>query len=397
MLNTLSKLYSYFWLFILWFIIGCSANSASLVATPTIAILPPPVIDDESIVQLPPTPKVVLLNDDGSVSELEPSVAPVIAVPTAALVTSNDGMPLPAVTVLETAVPTQSATDIPTMTPTNAPTSTVTLTPTATHTPIPTFTPPALAGTSPNEHYWFYRPIVEGSTNWTDKVYPYGSTRGGELRPHHGVEFNVPSGTDVYAVASGTVVHAGDDKTQKFGPEFNFYGNLVVIQHDTKYRGQNVYTLYAHLSVPLVAQGQRVEARQVIAQSGGTGVADGSHLHFEVRVGANNYASTRNPRLWIYPFDGFGTVAGTIKFRNGAYAEAAPITLTRLDAKSRYYGSTSYEGNTVQRDNQWQENFVIDDVVEGYYQIVVETGTKKIKEELWVHAYNTSFVEIVID
>jgi murein DD-endopeptidase MepM/ murein hydrolase activator NlpD len=70
--------------------------------------------------------------------------------------------------------------------------------------PSATPTPPNLRFTSPDEHYWFWRPIHEGQTNWTDKVYPYGGTRGGTLRPHHGVEFYVPEGTQVLAVADGT-------------------------------------------------------------------------------------------------------------------------------------------------------------------------------------------------
>ncbi|MCA9928967.1 MAG: hypothetical protein KC419_10835, partial [Anaerolineales bacterium] len=80
---------------------------------------------------------------------------------------------------------------VPTMT---VPTETAvspTAVPTATNTPQPTFTPPALPFTSNEEHYWFRRPIPEGGTVWTDKVYPYGSTKGGTLRPHHGVEFYV--------------------------------------------------------------------------------------------------------------------------------------------------------------------------------------------------------------
>jgi murein DD-endopeptidase MepM/ murein hydrolase activator NlpD len=141
-------------------------------------------------------------------------------------------------------------------------------------------------------------------------VYSYGSTRRGTLRPHHGVEFYVPTGTDVIAAADGTVRVAGNDAVFNYGPANNFYGNLVIIEHDARWDNQPVYTLYAHLSEILVSEGQRVLVQQLIGKSGATGVADGPHLHFEVRVGENSYAQTRNPLLWLYPFPDRGVAAG---------------------------------------------------------------------------------------
>jgi murein DD-endopeptidase MepM/ murein hydrolase activator NlpD len=81
-------------------------------------------------------------------------------------------------------------------------------------------------------------PCPRGGVVWTDKVYPYGGTRGGTLRPHHGVEFMVPNGTPMLAAASGTVVVAGNDSVEVYGPQTGFYGNLVVIELDSRYQGQ---------------------------------------------------------------------------------------------------------------------------------------------------------------
>ncbi len=296
---------------------------------------------------------------------------------------------LPAVNELETATP------IPTPTQTSLPTET--LIPTETATPIPTFTPPALPGTSANEHYWFRRPVPEDGVVWTNKVYPYASTRGGTLRPHHGVEFDVPNGSLVIAAGAGTVVVAGDDSAAMYGPETNFYGNLVVIEHQAKHNGQSVYTLYAHLSQVGVAVGQQVEALQPIGLVGASGVADGPHLHFEVRVGCNQYECTRNPGLWLYPFRDYGTIAGRIIRPNGTLIEGFQVTATRIDAASRYKGTTTYTGNTVNPDAGWNENFVIDDVNAGYYQINFKVGDVRYKEEFWVYPYQTTFIEIVVD
>jgi murein DD-endopeptidase MepM/ murein hydrolase activator NlpD len=273
-----------------------------------------------------------------------------------------------------------------------APAATATITLTA----PPTFTPPALPQTLPDEHYWLRRPVAEGGVVWTNKHYPYGSTRGGQLRPHHGVEFGVPHNTEILAAASGTVVAAGSDATTAYGPQYSFYGNVVIIQHDTLYKGQSVFTLYGHLSQPLVQAGQHVEAEQVIALSGATGVADGPHMHFEVRVGQNSYETTRNPLLWLWPFPDRGTVVGRVTFANGALAYETPVRVERIDAPSRYAATTTYAQDTLNADEVWNENFAIDDVEAGYYKVIVTVGSKKYTQEIWVYPRRTSFVEIVI-
>jgi hypothetical protein len=285
----------------------------------------------------------------------------------------------------------------PTDTPVPTTASEVVTEPETTNTPQPTFTPPALPLTSLEDHYWFRRPIPEGGTVWTDKVYPYGSNRGGTLRTHHGVEFYVPSGTEVLSVASGTVRVAGTDESVAYGPHTNFYGNLIVIEHDTRLNGQPVFTLYGHLSEIFVGEGQHVDTQQIIAYSGASGVADGAHLHLEVRLGTNSYDTTRNPLLWLYPFPDRGTVVGRVIWPDGSLAAQAPISLNRIDAPSRYLATTSYADTSVNPDGIWNENFAIDDVDAGYYEVIVTNGSEKYKVELWVYPYRTSFVEIILE
>lgn len=263
-------------------------------------------------------------------------------------------------------------------------------------TPLPTFTLPALPNTPLWEHYWLLRPVPEGSVVWTDKTYPYGSTRGGTLRPHHGVEFNVSSGTPVLAAASGTVRVAGDDSLELYGPSFDFYGTLIVLELDSPLDGQPVFTLYGHLSQVAVAVGQHVQPQDVIGLSGATGTADGPHLHFEVRVGQNSYDATRNPLLWLYPFPDRGVVAGRVTWPDGALANEVPVSLRRIDAPSPYNATTTYAGDTVNPDDTWNENFVLDDVQAGYYELTAGSGDQKVKIELWVYPYQTSFIEIVL-
>jgi murein DD-endopeptidase MepM/ murein hydrolase activator NlpD len=268
-------------------------------------------------------------------------------------------------------------------------------TPAITPTAGPTFTPPPPPDDSP-DHFWFRRPVGDGGVTWTDKHYPYGSTRGGTLRTHHGVEFNVAYNTPILAVAAGTVRVAGDDSTVAYGPHTNFYGNLVVIEHDYTAGGQPLFTLYAHLNDVLVNEGQQVAAGAVIGLSGATGVADGPHVHLEVRVGANSYNQTRNPLLWLYPFPGRGVIAGRVSWPNGEPVREAGVSIRRIDGPNPYQGTTTYASDSVNPDVLWQENFVLDDVTAGYYEVIVHAGDSRIKTETWVHAYQTSFVELVV-
>lgn len=329
----------------------------------------------------------------GALSPAQPTVARVTVVPT-----------LPPARVL-ISVPTATprplfalpAADALTATAAVPPPAVPTAVPTASPTPPPTFTPPALPGTASDEHYWFIRPVPDGGVTWTDKIYPYGGTRGGMLRPHHGVEFQVPFGTPIFAAGAGTVVVAGLDDATAYGPETNFYGGLIVIEHESRLDSRPVYTLYGHLSEIMVLVGQRVAMADVIGRSGASGVADGPHLHFEVRVGSNQYSATRNPALWLYPFRDQGTVAGRVTFPDGAPVENVTVTLHRVDAPSAYRGTATYSGNTVNRDDRLGENFVLDDVPAGYYEVIVNTGDRRNKAATWVYAGRTAFVEIVIN
>ena len=89
-----------------------------------------------------------------------------------------------------------------------------------------------------------------------------------QLRAHTGVDITAPKGTPVYATADGTVSSENPGSG---------YGIAVVINHGYSYQ-----TLYAHLSKKAVRAGQKVKRGQVIGYVGATGLASGSHLHYEV-------------------------------------------------------------------------------------------------------------------
>lgn len=68
------------------------------------------------------------------------------------------------------------------------------------------------------------------------------------------------------------------------------YGNYVVIDH-----GNNITSLYGHLSEIDVTKGQLVEPGDIIGYEGQTGWATGPHVHFEVRV----FGLPVNPRTFV--------------------------------------------------------------------------------------------------
>ncbi len=86
-------------------------------------------------------------------------------------------------------------------------------------------------------------------------------------RYHTGQDFPAPTGTPIYAVASGIVLSptAG-----------GWAGTNVVIQHSN-----GGSTLYAHMSKRVAGTGQAVKAGQLIGYVGTTGRSFGAHLHME--------------------------------------------------------------------------------------------------------------------
>jgi murein DD-endopeptidase MepM/ murein hydrolase activator NlpD len=85
---------------------------------------------------------------------------------------------------------------------------------------------------------------------------------------HTGVDFAIPVGTEVLAVADGKI-------------EVNNWGKAYGTQAVQKVAGG--WVIYAHLSHLDVKPGDEVKKGQKIGKSGNTGNSSGPHLHFEMR------------------------------------------------------------------------------------------------------------------
>ncbi len=119
---------------------------------------------------------------------------------------------------------------------------------------------------SSSGHIW---PI--GSRNITSYFGPRTHPITGVVNSHHsGIDIAAPNGTPIVASASGTVLTVGYTSIN---------GNYVIIYH-----GDGVATAYCHCSTILVSEGQQVSQGQTIAKVGLTGLTNGYHLHYGVRV-----------------------------------------------------------------------------------------------------------------
>lgn len=103
----------------------------------------------------------------------------------------------------------------------------------------------------------------------------------GIRRPHLGLDIVASPGTPVVATANGRTTWVGRKGE---------FGITVEIDH-----GFGRLTRYAHLARATVRKGQRVERGDIIGDVGNTGLAVGTHLHYEVIIDGR----PTNPRSYI--------------------------------------------------------------------------------------------------
>lgn len=108
-------------------------------------------------------------------------------------------------------------------------------------------------------------PRIRFSSSFGYRMHPIYKT----MKLHAGMDFSGAVGTPIYATGNGRIISA---------ELHNGYGKCIEIDH-----GFNYKTLYAHLSMYNVRQGQNVKRGDVIGYMGNTGQSTGPHIHYEVR------------------------------------------------------------------------------------------------------------------
>ncbi|MCD6302281.1 MAG: M23 family metallopeptidase, partial [Anaerolineae bacterium] len=156
-----------------------------------------------------------------------------------------------------------------------------------------------------------------------------------------------------------------------------------------------VYTVYGHVSEVHVAEGDRVRAGQVIGLVGQEGVAEGPHLHFEVRYGDNAYSATVNPELWLVPLEGAGTLAAWIGTREGIAAPELRVVIYRASQPDRPAREVlTYPETQVNPDPSWGENLVVGDLPVGDWILRTYAGGIHYEESFTVRPGATTFVAL---
>lgn len=85
----------------------------------------------------------------------------------------------------------------------------------------------------------------------------------------NGLSITAPSGADIHAIDSGTVI---------FANYFKGYGNMAIVDH-----GDGFFSVYAHASHLVKKEGSSVSRNEVIASVGDVDSIRGSMLYFEIR------------------------------------------------------------------------------------------------------------------
>ena len=111
---------------------------------------------------------------------------------------------------------------------------------------------------------FFIMPIEgEITSEFGQRIHPVFNT----VKVHNGIDISGDYGDRIKASMAGTVSDIGEDST---------LGKYVWIVNG-KYK-----TLYAHCSKIIVETNQEVMQGDIIAEVGDTGLASGTHLHFEI-------------------------------------------------------------------------------------------------------------------
>lgn len=130
---------------------------------------------------------------------------------------------------------------------------------------------------------------LEATTTWPVRGYvseEFGVPHLPWQETHTGIDIANPEGNigdPVTPFMAGKVIKP--DSTEKTG-----WGKHVIVDH-----GNNITSLYGHLSAVNVTEKQDVKPGDIIGLEGSTGHSTGSHVHFEIRV----YGIPVNPRVFM--------------------------------------------------------------------------------------------------
>lgn len=211
----------------------------------------------------------------------------------------------------------------------------------------------------------------------------YGVKRGS--RTHGGIDYQIRSGSPVYATQSGTVDFAGLTN--------DGYGNLIKLNH-----GSGTQTRYAHLSRFAVNSGQSVNKGDIIGYTGGAkgapgaGNSTGPHLHYEVWVNGKKV----DPSKGKFPMDSakvaeeaqkaatalqdFGSDASEHIKRINEQFDEQPRLIDRAAAATRSLDATIAE-LTARKPEGWEKMVADAEAAKATIQDALVRPMREMREE----------------
>lgn len=265
--------------------------------------------------------------------------------------------------------------------------------------PIPAFldAPPPAAPVA-GRHLRFGRPVrAEDGSPYADGTALFGSAPvgHGDASVASGIRFQNPAGTQVRAVAAGTVVTAQAN-------------DRVLIRHDGAVEGRVVYTLYTGLGAVQASAGQRVDAGAVLGVVGNQArpagvrlsvlaLAPGDTAAVATTMSApasSPAAGAINPQLWLEPLPGTGVVAGRVLDANGQPVPGATIhgLVLPYPTEAPFSVLRSYDAG-VASSPAYGENFALGDVRAGSYTLGVDINGTRVWRRVRVVDGQVAWVE----
>lgn len=160
----------------------------------------------------------------------------------------------------------------------------------------------------------FVSPVPKG-TCYISSKFGLRNLAGTSSNYHAGIDLAGAKGTDICAIAAGTVTSAFNDNPANSGSLGNYgtfwyggklynshggRGNAVTIDHGI-INGKHFYSFYFHMNGTAVKVGDKVEKSQKIGILGHTGCSSGAHLHFQIQIGSSSLTRENQKKYAVNP------------------------------------------------------------------------------------------------
>jgi murein DD-endopeptidase MepM/ murein hydrolase activator NlpD len=139
-------------------------------------------------------------------------------------------------------------------------------------------------------------PLTNGANGYVLTL--CGDRDSNQVDGHDGYDYQLPEGTPLLAVADGTVLVAGLESPRPCPQLGRTVQALVVAIGHVTSSGDELASIYGHLSRIDVATGATVTSRTQVGLSGNTGCSGTPHLHFAVSRKVSGVYRVLDPYGW---------------------------------------------------------------------------------------------------